>query len=303
MESEEKCKLLAQELKKIIGGNLTVNSDVTHYIDSTFSNPTTAELQAILSDDTNCEKDSLMELLLFPEECIQVQLESLLEDLQLQKQHGKIVLNYLVQEPLAVTIHFPIGRQRLDLIVPDYIAAQFISRLKIFKHLDPRLIEAINKKKDNNTINRLKVKIRNSRFIPTENTIGFLCEFFKKMVSPNDEIFECLDFVVDFLDELKKDDDIYQTLVAKKREYFFSLQKAKQLNTQLQKNNIETLLLQGKRVLIIDQVDIRQKMLIIDRINKAVFGKTKYFEPLHSNGGSIEFRSDQDIQKIISTLS
>ena len=303
MESNEKCRLLAQELRKILGGNLIVSSDVNHYIDSTFSNPTAAELQIILNDDSNCEKDSLMELLFFPDESIQVQLESLLEDLQLQEQQEKIVLDYLTQEPLAVTIHFPAGRQHLDLVVPEYIADQFISRLKIFRHLDHRLIEAINQRENDNTSNRLKVIIRNSRFIPAANTIGFLCEFFKKMPAHSDEIIECLYFVVDFLDELKNDDDIYQALVAKKRKYFFSLQKAKQLDNQLQKNNIETLLLRRKRVVIIDQTDIRQKMMIIDRISKAVFGKTEYFEPLHSDGGSLEFRSDQDIQEIISKLS
>jgi hypothetical protein len=303
MELNEKCRLLAQELRKILGGKLIVSSDVNHYIYSTFSNPTTAELQTILNDDSNCEKDSLMELLLFPDESIQVQLESLLEDLQLQKQHKEMVLDHLMQEPLAVTIHFPAGRQYLDLVVPDYIADQFISRLKIFRHLDHRLIEAINQREDDNTGNRFKVIIRNSRFIPTANKIGFLCEFFKKMPAHGDEIIECLYFIVDFLDELKNDGDIYQALIAKKRKYFFSLQKAKQLNNQLQKNNIETLLLRGKRVVIIDQADIRQKMLIIDRICRAVFAKTEYFEPLHSDGGSLEFHSDQDIQEIISTLS
>jgi hypothetical protein len=91
--------------------------------------------------------------------------------------------------------------------------------------------------------------------------------------------------------------------MAKKRFYLRSLHIAKQLETQLQKNNLETLLSQGKRVLVIDQADARKKMLIIDRISRAIFGKTEYFEDLHPDGGNIELRSDQDIQDIIKTLS
>ena len=303
MESEDKCRLLAKELKRIICSGLTVSTEVIHYIDSTFSNPAATELQTILSDDSNCEKDSLMELLFFPDESIQVQLEDLLEDLHLQKQHEKIVLDYIMEEPLQVTLHFQDDRQPLKVIVPDSIAAQFLTRLKIFKHLDDRLVEAIGQHGDEENCSRFKVKIRNSRFSPTENAIGFLCEFFRKMEPHNHDLFECLDFVIDFLDELTKDDDIYQALAAKKRSYYLSLQKAKQLNSQLQKNNIETLLLQGKRVVIIDQADVRQKMLIIDQISKSVFGKTEYFEPLHSNEASVEFRSDQDIKNIIRTMS
>ncbi|NNL77819.1 MAG: hypothetical protein HKO68_15915 [Desulfobacterales bacterium] len=303
MESEDKCRLLAKELKKIICSGLTVSTEVIHYIDSTFANPATTELQTILSDDSNCEKDSLMELLFFPDESIQVQLEDLLEELQLQKQHEKIVLAYLMEKPLQVTIHFQDERLPLKLIVPDSIAAQFLTRLKIFKHLNERLIEAMDQHGDEENCSRFKVNIRNSRFSQTENTIGFLCEFFRKMEPQNHEVFECLDFVVEFLDELIKDDNIYQALAAKKRSYVLSLQKAKQLNAQLQKNNMETLLLQGKRVVIIDQADVRNKMLMIDRISRSVFGKTEYFGPLHSNEASVEFRSDQDIKKIISALS
>ena len=303
MEPEEKCRLLARELKKTICGKLILNSDVIHFIDSTFANPTTAELQTILSDESNCEKDSLMELLFFPDESIQAQLEDILEELQLHKQHEKMVIDCLMQEPLKVSVHFPDERQPLELIIPDSIITQLLSRLHISKHLNARLIEAINQKSNEFANKRFKVKIRNSRFTPTEDSVGFLCAFFKKMDSPDDEILECLDFIVDFLDDLTKDDDIYQALIAKKRSYFFSLQKAKQLTIHLQKDNIETLLLQGRRVVVIDQADIHQKMLIIDRISKAVFGKTEYFEPLLSNEEAFDFHRDQDIKKIIGTLS
>jgi hypothetical protein len=91
--------------------------------------------------------------------------------------------------------------------------------------------------------------------------------------------------------------------MAKKRFYLRSLQKAKKLEAQLQKNNLETLLSQGKRVILVDQADARKKLLIIDRISRAVFGKTEYFEDLYPDSGSIEIRSDQDIEDIIKRLS
>ncbi len=145
--------------------------------------------------------------------------------------------------------------------------------------------------------------MRNSRFSPTDGKIKFLCLFFKKFNSKNDDIFECLEFALSFLDEPVMDNDIYRTLMAKKKFYLRSLQKAKQLDTQLQKHNIETLLTQGKRVVLIDQRDARKKMRIIDRISRAVFGKTEYFESLHNGEEHIELGSDQNIQDIIGILS
>jgi hypothetical protein len=303
MESDDKCELLAGELQKILCGGITLSSEVIHYIDSTFSNPTTTELQTILHDDSNCEKDSLMELLLFPDEPMQLQLEALLERLHFQEADEKSVLDCLLQEPVQVAIRFPADRGSLHLMVTEDVACQFISRLNISKHLNPDLLEALNHYDDETISNRIKVKMRNSRFSPADEKIKFLCLFFEKFDARDKDIFECLDFVLSFLDEPTIDNDIYRTLMAKKKFYFRSLQKAKQLETQLQKHNMETLLAQGKRIVLIDPRDARKKMGIIDRISRAVFGKTEYFDPLHNGAEYIELSPNQNVRDIIGILS
>ena len=278
MDSEEKCNQLANEIRKILGNGIILGGEVIHYIDSTFSNPTTTELQTILHDDSNCEKDSLVELLLFPDETMQLQLESLLERLHFQQADEKSVLGDLLQDPVQVTIRFPGDRGSLRLRVTEDVACQYISRLNISRHLNPNLLDALNQHQDETISDRIKVKLRNSRFSPTTGKIEFLCLFFKKLDSQDTDIFEYLDFVLSFLDEPIIDNDIYRTLMAKKKFYLRSLQKAKQLDTQLQKQNVETLMAQGKKVVLIDQRDARQKMRIIDRISRMVFGKTEYFD-------------------------
>jgi hypothetical protein len=303
MDSEEKSNQLADEIRKILGKGVTLSSGVIHYIDSTFSNPTTTELQALLHDDSNCEKDSLTELLLFPDETMQLQLETLLEGLYFQQEDEKSVLDDLLQVPMQVAISFPVDRGSFHLLVTEDLARQFIARLNISKHLNPDLLEAMNHYENENISNRIKVEIRNSRFSPTDETIKFLCLFFEKFDSQDNDIFECLEFALSFLDEPCIDNDIYLTLMAKKEFYFRSLQKAKQLDTQLQKHNMETLLAQGKRIVLIDQRDARNKMQIIDRISRAVFGKTEYFEPLDDGEEHIEFGPHQNVQDIIRILS
>jgi len=303
MNSEKKCYQLAHEIRKVLGNGITLGSDVVHYIDSTFSNPTVEELQAILHDDSNCEKDSLMELLFFPDESMQLALEEMLENLQLGKQDEDKVLEALCREALQVNMRLPEDRGSLNLVFARDVAPGFIARLHISKHLDRKLREFINKYADENARNGYKVKIRNSRFSPGEHKIQFLCNFFE-MLGPQSHDFNiCLDFALSFLDELPEDQDLYQALMTKKRFYLRSLQKAKKLETQLQKSNLETLLSQGKRVILVDKADARKKMLIIDRISRTIFGQTEYFEDLLPDGGNIELRSDQDIQDIIRRLS
>ena len=303
MELQKKCEVLAEKIKKSLSKGIDLSDDVVHYIDSTFSNPTIEELQAVLQDDSNCEKDSLMELLFFPDETMQLELEEMLEKLRLDKPDENKVLETLCRESLQVDMRLPEGRGSLNLILPQEVAPGFIARLHIAKHLDGKLRKVIDKYADRNSRDGYKVKIRNSRFSPGEKTIQFLCDFFEKLEPQSHDFNMCLDFALTFLDELMEDGDLYQALMAKKRFYLRSLQKAKKMETQLQKNNLETLLSQGKRVILVDQADARKKMLIIDRISRAIFGKTEFLEDLHPAGGNLEFRSDQDIEDIIKTLS
>ena len=47
---KDKCSLVADAIKGIISQGIDLSDDVVHYIDSTFSNPTLGELEAILAD-------------------------------------------------------------------------------------------------------------------------------------------------------------------------------------------------------------------------------------------------------------
>jgi hypothetical protein len=303
MEPQEKCKVLAGEIKKILSKSIGLSDDVVHYIDSTFSNPTIEELQAILADDSNCEKDSLVELLFFPDESMQIQLEETLERHCPQNEDENKILTYLCRDPLQVTFRFEDDRGAIKLPIPEDVTRQFLVRLKISKHLDAELIESIRNYGDEKNCNRFKVKIRNSRFTATENKTAFLCKFFETIGARSNDVFECLDFALGFLDEIKKESEIYQALMAKKKFYFISLQKAKKMEARLEKHNIETLMLQGERVILINPADVRKKMRIIDRISRAVFGKTEYFEPLDADEKHMEIHSLEDIESIVKKFS
>lgn len=303
MEPQDKCELIAAEIKKILSKGIDLSDDVIHYIDSTFSNPTINELQTILADDDNCEKDSLMELLFFPDESMQIELEETIEQYRPQIGDENEIIAHLCRDPLQVIFQFEDTRGKLKLQIPKNVIPLFLTRLKLSKPIDAKLIASILDYGDTKNINGFKVKIRNSRFAPSDTKTGFLCSFFDKIGSRSNDIFECLEFALEFLDETKKEGNIYQALMAKKKFYFNSLQKSQKMDARLEKHNIETLMAQGERVVLIDPADVRQKMRIIDRISRAVFGKTEYFEQPVSDERQIEVDSPNNIKLIVKNLS
>jgi len=288
---ENKCKSLADEILKILRKGLTLGSDVVNYIDSTFSNPTIEELEDILQDDFNCEKDSLVELLFFPDRRLQHELEDLLESQHFQQEDEKEILSHLCRNPLGVTFHFTEKRGSFSFEIPEEVAHQFVKRLNISKQIDRNLLSTIKKNVSENHKNRFAVKIRNSRFAATDKTLWLLRTIFEKWAAQSNDMSICVDFILSFLEELHEDADIFDTLMTKKKFYLKHLKRTEKFEEQLQKTNIETLMLQGKSPAFMDKNEARDNMTIIDKISQTVFGKTEYFDAPFGGHESNEFRS------------
>ena len=290
MSNPDKNALLADEILKILSKGLTLGSEVIQYIDSTFSNPTIEELEEILQDDSDCEKDSLVELLFFPDERLQYQLEDFLENRQFEEEDEKEVLDHLCRNPLGVEFHFPEHSGSFSLEIPKTVAHQFIKRLNIFKQIDRNLLSTI---KDNTTAknkNRFTVRLRNSRFSATDNALWFLSAFFEKWDTENSDAFKYFDFILLFLEELTENSDIFEALMKKKRYYLKHLKRTEKFEEQLQKTNVEIMMLKGKIIASIDKNEARENMAIIDTISLTVFGKTEQYETLFGAKENIEFR-------------
>jgi hypothetical protein len=302
MKAENINKQVAEKIIDILQGGLTLNADTLHYIDSTFSNPSIGELEKLLQDESSCETDSLIELLFFPDESVQMQLEEILGESQLQKQDEQDIQNMVCTKAFQTRIRFPDDRGTLGMEVTPSIVAQFIARLNLLRCMNPKLSASIAEYVPFAFQTRCRVRLRNTKPITSQNKILFLQAFFEKPEIDNDEFLDYFDFILSFLDECKDAPDMFPALMAKKRFYFQSLQKAKNLDIQLTKHNVETLLLRGKRVTYVDTADARKKIRMIDRISLAVFGKTEFFDLMPAGEKSITLEGKEDIDKLIKEL-
>ena len=286
MKSENKNKEVADKIIDILRSGLTIGADTQHYIDSTFSNPSVDTLAAMVRDETNCETDSLVALLFFPDESVQLQLEELMDSVCFEKHDER-------------TICFADGRGSFEMAVSPANVAQFIAHLNLTRTLDSKLRSTLAAYVDRTLRTRCKVRLRNARPISSLTHRLFLVDFFKKLRTDPDEFLDCLDFLLSFFEELEDAPDMFRVLMTKKRFYFLSLQKAKNLDIQLATHNVETLLLKGKRISYIDKADARKKVRIIDRISLAVFGKTEFFDLMPSEAQSISLEGKADIDRFI----
>jgi len=269
---DRNCLLLTEKIEQIFMDGFVLSDDIMHYIDSTFSNPSINELEEIINDEHNCERDSLIELLFFPDESMQIKLEEFLESEDFKKEDEEKVLSYIFDKKLLTTIRFPESEDSLKFFLPKSSAMQFLSRLNISRKLNKGLIKAIDEFVSDKCRIAVKVRLRNARVEFTENKIMFLRSFFEKLKVEDNYFFKCLNFILDFFDGLKDDKNILQSLLDSKELYFRDLQKAVKFEELLNKNNIETLISRGVRIPHISKEDAMHNIVIIDTIVLVVYG-------------------------------
>lgn len=277
MNADEKCILLAERISKILREGIDLNSEVMHFIDSTFSSPCINEVKKIMADHSDCERDSLLELIFFPDEKIQAKLEDLLERYHYCREDQKKVLDYLSSEPIESTILFPDNQGALSVKMSFETADRFLTRLNIHRKIDKRISAAIDKYVPQKLRIQVMIKLRNACDKLAENKILFLCHFFKKIEDEGSGFLECLDFILSFLDEAENTSDLFSALIAKKRFYYKNLQRAEKFRQQLEKANMETMILQGVKAPYISIKDEKRKMELIDKTSLSIFGRTEYF--------------------------
>ncbi|MBC8393303.1 MAG: hypothetical protein H8E17_12150, partial [Deltaproteobacteria bacterium] len=71
MKQIKRCRILAEKIAAVLREGLDISPQVLHYIDSTFSTPGMAELHEIINDESDPERDCLVELIFFPDEAVQ----------------------------------------------------------------------------------------------------------------------------------------------------------------------------------------------------------------------------------------
>ncbi len=271
MAYSKKHQRLAEKIREIFKQEFILRDDVQQYISSTIGHPSVRMLKSIMEEDENCEKESLLELILFPDESIQVKVEDILLRENFEKEDEDKVLKILLDKEVTAVILYPDPPDKIAFPVDELCVSRFLSRLNISKAIDKKLVNAVNRHVENREQLLVKVKLRNARFVYTGHGIDFLCDFFEKYKTNNTHFFNHLDFILDFLQEHEEGQDIYSALMSKKSTCQRNIKEALRYQKQLEKYNIETLMLKGIRNQSINVDEMRITMDMIDSITMNIF--------------------------------
>lgn len=266
---------IVDALKK--GGDLT--DEILNYVDAALFTPEPERLSTFLADEENSERDTLLDLIFYPDRTVQIDLEPILSSGHYSPEDERAVLGRLLACAIAPPIRWPDGRRLIRVQVPDFIRIRYLARLNVTWQLPADLAAAIDNGVSAAMGPVVRVRLRNTGMSFSAGQVSFLCRFFERMDDGLPDYSDCLDLALALLDKKESEAMVYDLLVDYKRVCFRALEQARRFAALLHRSNMETLMLQGFQPPRESSEVLLHRMGLIDRICFGVFGRTEPMAP------------------------
>ncbi len=274
MIADGKNRELASRIAGILERGLILNDRVLHFMDTTFGSFLPQNIKEVVQDENCCERESLLELIFFPDEAIQAQLEDILCAGGYTEKDEIGIVDHLVGSIQSVELVFPDSFGKMKIAFSRESAIRFVSRLKISSTPNKELIRCVKKVVEPELAGLVLVKIRNAAPPRTETVIDFLSRFFQKIGSDRPDFSDCLSFILEFSQELGAESDIFQSLMKRKKSCIQAIKKAAEYEKQLAGYNMEIMILKGARNPCINVDETEKTIAVIDSISLSVFDRS-----------------------------
>ena len=282
--SKHKRHSITERIAALLHDRIHAGPDVIDYINSTYGNPDAAEIKALIDCRGASDRETLVELLFFPDESVQLQLEEALQTRVFTSEDVAAIAAELADRNILATVSLDDTGQTVSVRADRTVIDPFLTRLNIDYTPDAELLRTITEVLPADRRKAVGVRLRNARIRPAGRLLDFLQRYIRAMHAER-FFFEGLDFLLGFMQEIDRDADPYDAMMKKKRSCWRHLHKSEAVEKRLNKTNVETLLLHGERVPYIDRNRMRETITTIDRICLAVYGKTETIagaEPNHT---------------------
>jgi hypothetical protein len=269
-----RCQQLTEKISVLLADGIKAGETVFAYMASTFSNPSLNEIKKMILDESHIERDSLVDLFLFPDEAFQLKLEPFLTRYRFTGTDEQHVIHHLSAMRPSVVIHLSAFNGHLRLGPTPSEVRQLIIRLNITWRAEKLIRRAIENHIAPVRQPLVSVRLRNADLKIDESGARFFCRFLDVFDDAQERFFEYFDFLVDFLGRIPSETP-YKNLMREKRRMVMTLEQTEKFKQLLTRGNMETLMLQGVRFPAEPTAVIRKNITIIDDIAVALFGRTE----------------------------
>jgi hypothetical protein len=269
------CRKLAASIQNIFAAGFQADVATVHFINSTFDYPDYRKLQRLLNDADNCDRDGLIDLIVSPDATVCREMEALLSRVSFTDRDIQAVFSMLPEE-MQTSVRVAGLTPAVPFSVPPACRRRFLSQLQLTRQTDPDIRDALETRLPGNADRMAALsKIRHSRPALTGSRKTVLLQFIRLSGRVNKEQwFLYLDVILALLGRQKAGEDLLTVLGAERENCLKQVENSRRLTEQLNRSNMETVLLQGGRIgLSADIPKLSQHIKTIDEISLLLWGR------------------------------
>jgi hypothetical protein len=289
----------ADRIVEILNHGIRLDEQALHFIQSTFDLFGPDDIQRAMENEGADESQVLVELIFFPDEAKQAQLEPVLDAFGLMPSEVRALHDRVKNAVRFLRVDWPDLSCGFFVEVSDFALEQFLARLKLTKTLAPSLLAVMDRCLPGKANLSARVKLRNSRIDFSERNVLWLETFFEAYALFEDAFDPLTAFALGFLEDSAQEKNLYQALTGLKKRCFSAMEKNAGFEASLRRFNMETLILQGKRASGMSTDTAREKMGMIDRICLALYGGAEYLESSIIRQDLGEFPAESALETLI----
>ncbi len=272
------------KIRALLWEGVPLTADVCQYIEATLGAAEPDAVADLLAGPDECERDTLLELVFFPDLSFQCAVEEILAGGGLSPEDRSGLAVHLKTNPARARLRFPGHARQLDCRLPDEGVDAFLTRLNLTWAVDVHLGRALDQWADKHRREaeidavRLIVQLRNADLRQTPAQLGLLKDFLERMPPADRRWQACFDFLMAFLPEHGDVLNLYRALMDRKVFLVHHLMKARRDAEIISGSNMETLSMSGFRAGYFDTAAAEETLACIDAVALAVYGRTEHFD-------------------------
>ncbi|MFP4391697.1 MAG: hypothetical protein ACOCP7_02275 [Desulfohalobiaceae bacterium] len=270
--SNSEQKQIVQEIYSLLCRDLELEQKTLHSLHSLWGIESPQQLKDFLQKAGDGDIQTLIELILFPDQDCKLRIHSCLQQGKLAAAEQANILNELMRQAPQARISFPGYSEQVQLELDSEIVIWFLERLQLHKPLDPDLQTAIQDSLPQKEALRISLEIKSKPQMPQGPGKELLLKFLSQANMKDQNLWPCLRQILDLTQEMDPRDNIWSFLVRKKLQLEHSLRLAHRLNQQLGSLPMEALLMQRVSILCINQDQVREQIHYLDQICFSIFG-------------------------------
>ena len=145
MMQDQKSIRIADAIFRSWENGMVLSRDVLFFMESTFGITSFQELEALIRDNSNPDRDTLLELIFYPDLSVRLAIEPLLEGQGLSQAIVSEIETILAADHEQVRISYPPGKRPVLANSCGHHITSFVRRLYLDRDIDPGICDALSR--------------------------------------------------------------------------------------------------------------------------------------------------------------